>query len=180
MTSAKHVLVIGGARSGKSRFAQQLVEASAASAPLYLATAQALDSEMRVRIDLHVAARDARWRTLEAPYDLAGALAAAAPGTAVLVDCLTIWLSNLLLRGDDLDEATDDLAALVPRLTGPAVFVSNEVGSGIVPDSALGRRFRDAQGRLNQAMASACDHVVLVAAGLPLQLKPAPGAAIAL
>ena len=166
------LLVIGGARSGKSRYAQQLAERSGL-APVFIATAEAWDDEMSARIQLHVEARDARWRTIEAPYDLAAALvAAAAPTRVVLVDCLTLWLSNLVLRGDDIDGASRHLAGLVAQLTGPVVFVSNEVGSGIVPDTALGRRFRDAQGRLNQEMARACRAVVQVTAGLPLQLKP--------
>ena len=168
------VLVIGGARSGKSRYAQELAEGSG-RAPVFVATAEAWDDEMAARIRAHVAARDARWRTVEAPYALGDTLAAVAgPVSVVLVDCLTLWLSNLMLRGDDAEAAGRDLAALLPRLAGPAIFVSNEVGAGIVPENALGRRFRDAQGRLNQVMAAACDAVVLVTAGLPVQLKPRP------
>ena len=166
--------MLGGARSGKSSFAQTQVEASGLEA-VFVATAHAYDEEMRTRIARHVAARDSRWRTVEAPYDLADLLATeAAPGRLLLVDCLTLWLSNILLRGDDVEAAAAALVAEVGRLGGPAVFVSNEVGSGIVPDNALARQFRDAQGRLNQAMAQACAHVVLVTAGLPLVLKPAP------
>ena len=169
---AMSLLVIGGARSGKSRYAQELVEGSRL-APVFIATAEAWDDEMAARIRLHVAARDSRWRTVEAPYDLASTLAeAAAPGCAVLVDCLTLWLSNLILRGDDLAAATGQLASAVATLAGPVVFVTNEVGAGIVPDNALGRAFRDAQGRLNQEMAHACQAVVQITAGLPLQLKP--------
>ena len=172
------LLVLGGARSGKSRYAQRLVEGNA-RAPVFIATAQAFDDEMATRIGLHVAARDVRWQTLDAPYALVETLAAtAAADRIVLVDCLTLWLSNRMLRGDDVDVAGTELAALVPRLAGPVVFVSNEVGSGIVPDNALGRRFRDAQGRLNQDMAAACHTVVQVVAGLPLQLKPRPAPAI--
>ena len=174
---AMSLLVLGGARSGKSGYAQALAEASGLD-PVFIATAQAFDDEMAERIRLHVVARERgdggrRWRTVEAPFDLAGTLAGeAAPGRIVLVDCLTLWLSNLLLRGDDVAAATADLAALLPVLAGPAILVSNEVGSGVVPASALGRRFRDAQGRLNQAMAAACRAAVLVVAGLPLQIKP--------
>jgi adenosylcobinamide kinase/adenosylcobinamide-phosphate guanylyltransferase len=169
------LLVIGGARSGKSGFAQRQVEARAAAEclePVFVATAHAYDDEMADRIATHVAARDARWRTLEAPYDLSRAIAAAAqPGRILLVDCLTLWLSNLLLRGDDLEAASLGLVAALRDLPAPIVLVSNEVGWGIVPENALARRFRDAQGRLNQQIAAACPTVVLVAAGLPLVLK---------
>ncbi len=171
---AMSLLVLGGARSGKSRYAQSAAERSGL-APVFVATAQAWDEEMSARIRLHVAARDARWRKLDAPYALGEALVeAAGPETIVLVDCLTLWLSNLMLRGDEPEGATAELAAFVAQLAGPAIFVSNEVGAGIVPDTVLGRRFRDAQGRLNQALASVCTTVVHVTAGLPIQLKPRP------
>ena len=168
---AAGLLVLGGARSGKSRFAQEQAEGSGLDL-VFVATAQAGDREMEERIARHAEARDARWRLLEAPFDLAGALGEAAGGRLLLVDCLTLWLSNIFLRGDDVDRATASLAAAVAALRGPAILVSNEVGSGIVPDNALARRFRDAQGRLNQAVAAACGGVVLVVAGLPLVLKP--------
>lgn len=178
------VLVLGGARSGKSGVAQRLVEARVASGgrdPVFIATAQAHDAEMETRIAAHAAARDTRWRTIDAPFDLVGILEAAArPERILLVDCLTLWLSNLMLRGDDVAAMSSALASLVPRLQASAVFVSNEVGGGIVPENALARRFRDAQGRLNQAMAAACDTVVLVTAGLPLVLKPRPPLAVPL
>ncbi len=169
------VLVVGGARSGKSAHAQARAEATELDR-LFVATAHAYDAEMVERIARHVAARDAAWRTIEAPYDLAGVLADhAAPTRVLLVDCLTLWLSNLMLRGDDVEAASEALAALVPRLPGASVLVSNEVGWGIVPENALARRFRDAQGRLNQRIAAVCGTVVLVAAGLPLVMKaPAP------
>ena len=164
-------LVLGGARSGKSRHAESLVEA-AAPAALYLATAQALDAEMAERIRRHRARRGARWTTREEPLDLAAALAEAArPGRPVLVDCLTLWLSNLLLAGRDVDEAIAGLLAALPLLAGPVVFVANEVGLGIVPDNALARAFRDHAGRLNQAVAARAQRVVFLAAGLPLTLK---------
>ncbi len=174
-----HLFVIGGARSGKSAFAQRHVEARVARdrlAPVFVATAEAYDDEMVARIAAHVAARvadpGAPWRTIEAPYELAEAVAEqAAPGRIVLVDCLTLWLSNRLLRGDDIEAASDALLASLAGAGGPVVLVSNEVGFGIVPDNALARRFRDAQGRLNQAVAAVCGSVVLVAAGLPLVLK---------
>ena len=166
--------MLGGARSGKSAYAQRQAE-GAGLAPVFVATAHAWDDEMRERIARHVAARGASWTTREAPYDLIDTLPALArPERVVMVDCLTLWLSNLMLRGDDVEDATRALADLVPALAGPAVYVSNEVGGGIVPDTPLGRCFRDAQGRLNQAMAAACEAVMLVTAGLPRQLKPAP------
>ncbi len=177
-----HALVIGGARSGKSRFAEALARRSGLDR-VYIATATPFDDEMRERITNHRAdrARDG-WRTVEEPLELARALRyEAAPGRIVLVDCLTLWLTNLML-GEATEAAQSDaavacsrLAAMVPDLAGPVVFVSNEVGWGIVPDNKLARDFRDAQGRLNQAMAEACDHVVLVAAGLPLTLKGEAG-----
>ena len=173
-TRIASLLVLGGARSGKSAYAQRQAEECGLD-PVFVATAEPWDDEMRARIALHVAARGAPWTTHDAPYALAEALPALSkPGAIVLVDCLTLWLSNLMLRGDDVDGAGRLLAELLPTLAGPAIFVSNEVGAGIVPETHLGRRFRDAQGRLNQAMAAACDAVVLVTAGLPCQLKPAP------
>lgn len=172
------LLVLGGARSGKSAYAQAQAEASG-HAPVFIATAQAYDEEMTARIAAHARARDRRWRLIEAPFGLAGAVAGAAePGSIAVVDCLTLWLTNVMLRGDDADAAARDLAAAVPGLNGPVIFVSNEVGGGIVPDNALARRFRDAQGRLNQAMAAACTGVVLVSAGLPLVLKPGAPATV--
>ena len=165
------LLVLGGARSGKSRFAQLEAEESRLEL-IFVATAQAYDTEMKERIAAHAAARDARWTLVEAPFDLSIALAQARPGRLLLVDCMTLWLSNILLRGDDLGAAIRDLIAATARIDGPVIFVSNEVGSGIVPDNALSRAFRDAQGHLNQALAAACERAVLVVAGLPLWLKP--------
>lgn len=168
---ARVTLVLGGARSGKSRHAETLVERHP-GACIYLATAQALDGEMRRRIAEHRARRGDRWTTVEEPLDLVGSLeSAAAGGAAVLVDCLTLWLSNLMHAGRDVDRETDRLVDVLPRLSGPVVFVSNEVGLGIVPDNALARDFRDHAGRLNQRMAAAAQHVVFLAAGLPLVLK---------
>ena len=174
MIGCRSVLVLGGARSGKSRYALNLAESSAPERVM-IATAQALDDEMAERIARHQAERDASWTTREAPLDLVAALAEAAqPGRAVLVDCLTLWLTNLLLAERDLEAATAELAASIPALRGPAVFVSNEVGQGITPVSKMGRVFQDAQGRTNQTLARACDAVVAVSAGLPRLLKPAP------
>lgn len=170
---AARVLVLGGARSGKSAFAQARAEATG-RACVYVATAEARDGEMTARIAAHVAARGPAWRTLEAPYALATTLVAqAGPGVVVLVDCLTLWLSNRMLRGDDVEVAGTELVTTIAAgLAGPVILVSNEVGAGIVPETALGRRFRDAQGRLNQQLAAVCDQVVLVTAGLPQLLKP--------
>lgn len=166
------LLVLGGARSGKSRYAQALAEQSGKKRVL-IATAQPGDGEMAARIAAHRAERDAEWRTIEAPLLLSAALReATAPDTIVLVDCLTLWLSNLMFASCDVSNESLRLAETISRLPGPAVFVSNEVGTGIVPDNRLARDFRDAQGRLNQIVAAACNMVVLVAAGLPLTLKP--------
>ena len=169
---ARSCLVLGGARSGKSAFGQALAERSGRQA-IYLATAAIWDGEMADRVALHRAARDSRWRTIEEQLDLVGALQREARGdTIVLVDCLTLWLTNLMLGEADADAEASRLVAAIADAPGPVIFVSNEVGAGIVPDNALARRFRDAQGRLNAAVARACDTVVLVTAGLPQLLKP--------
>lgn len=169
----RSLLVLGGARSGKSHFAQGLAEASG-RLPVLIATAQAHDDEMAQRIARHAADRGPKWALVEEPIALAAALRREAREDRILVvDCATLWLSNLLLRGGDLRAATDELAGLIAELAGPVVFVSNEVGLGIVPENALARAFRDAQGSLNQALAAGCDTVVLVSAGLALRLKPA-------
>ncbi len=168
----RSLLVIGGARSGKSRYAQTAAEQSGKS-PVLIATGEAKDAEMAARIAAHQGARGASWRTIEAPLALATTLKeTAAPGTIVLVDCLTLWLSNLMLAGGDAEAEGQRLAAIIAGLAGPVIFVTNEVGAGIVPDNVLARRFQDAQGRLNQTIAAACDAAVLVSAGLPLILKP--------
>jgi adenosylcobinamide kinase/adenosylcobinamide-phosphate guanylyltransferase len=163
-------LVIGGARSGKSRHAEALVRAGP-SPWLYLATAQALDAEMHARIDEHRARREAGWRTEEVPIDLAEALDAVPAGQPVLVDCLTLWLSNVMLAERNVEVAAARLAETLAQPRGPWVVVTNEVGLGIVPDNALARRFRDAAGWLNQRVAAVADAVVLVVAGLPLKVK---------
>ena len=162
-------LVLGGARSGKSRYAEALIGERPA---IYVATATAGDEEMATRIRAHRARRGGNWTTREAPLDLTAALAADdAAGGPRLVDCLTLWLSNLLLAGRDPAAESAALLDRLPRLTSPVVFVANEVGLGIVPDNALARRFRDHAGRLNQDIAATADRVVFVAAGLPLFLK---------
>jgi adenosylcobinamide kinase/adenosylcobinamide-phosphate guanylyltransferase len=163
-------LVLGGARSGKSCYAERLIAAQGGGAT-YIATAEAFDDEMRQRIAEHRQRRVGRWRTVDAPLDLAPALAGVAEGEPVLVDCLTLWLSNVMLAGRDVEAASNELVAALAAAAGPVVLVSNEVGLGIVPDNALARRFRDAQGRLNSRVAEIADRVVLVAAGLPLTLK---------
>ncbi|WP_197707479.1 bifunctional adenosylcobinamide kinase/adenosylcobinamide-phosphate guanylyltransferase [Sphingobium sp. LB126] len=165
------LLVLGGARSGKSRYAQERCEAVPGRL-VYIATAQAFDSEMTERIARHRGERGARWSTIEAPLDLAGAIGEAADqGDAILIDCLTLWLSNLLLAGTDMATARAGLIDGVAACPVPVISVANEVGFGIVPDNALARRFRDEAGWLNQDMAALCREVVLVAAGLPLTLK---------
>jgi len=166
-------LVIGGARSGKSAYAEGLIaEASRPNGPrpLYIATAEARDPEMRERIGLHRERRGALWETVEEPLHLAGALVAGG-GRAVLVDCLTLWLTNHLLAGRDLAAERDRLVATLQALDGPIVLIANEVGLGIVPDNALARAFRDEAGLLNQAVARAANRVVFMAAGLPLIMK---------
>jgi len=171
-------LVLGGANSGKSDFAETLVKNSRLSR-IYIATAQAFDAEMQAKIDAHRAARGAGWTTVEAPLDLVDALENCAKGAAVLVDCATLWLSNHLLADHDLAGQGASLLAALARAPGPIVVVSNEVGMGIVPDNALARRFRTAQGRLNRDLAARAGLVVAVMAGLPLVLKGTlPGARV--
>jgi adenosylcobinamide kinase/adenosylcobinamide-phosphate guanylyltransferase len=167
-------LVLGGARSGKSAFAQGAAEARAAKAGgrlVMVATAQAFDSEMAERIERHRVDRGSAWTTVEAPMDLAAALDSLGAGDVVVVDCLTLWLSNLMLADRDLAAEATELVASAARFQGALWLVSNEVGFGIVPDNALARRFRDEAGRLHQALAQAAEAVTLVVAGLTLRLK---------
>ena len=166
-------LVLGGARSGKSRFAEQAVMASPAPW-IYVATAEPFDAEMTARIAEHRSRRGGQWRTVEAPLDLAGAIAGAPASAAVLVDCLTLWLNNLMFNKRDVDGETLRLETALAARQAPTVLVSNEVGSGIVPDNTEARRFRDLQGRLNQRIAARADHVVLLVAGLPMVVKGQP------
>lgn len=191
---AASCLVIGGARSGKSTYAERLAADWQAAGPgrqvIYVATAAAGDGEMARRIEHHQARRPAGWGLIESPLALAAALRGASrPDTLLLVDCLTLWLSNLLFSGraaaqaeagevvdcDLLTGEQDALLAVLKALPGPVVLVSNEVGCGIVPMGAVSRLFADLQGRINQRVAAQAERVVLVAAGLPLLLKGRPG-----
>jgi adenosylcobinamide kinase / adenosylcobinamide-phosphate guanylyltransferase len=176
----RSLLVIGGARSGKSRYGQTCAEQSGKQ-PVLIATAEAGDAEMAKRIAAHRTARGSRWRVVEEKLDLVAALhRESAKDRVLLIDCLTLWLSNLMHQAREPEPECELLVQAIKGLKGPAIFVSNEVGLGIVPDNELGRRFRDAQGRLNQAVAAACEAVVLITAGLPMILKPAPHLALGL
>jgi adenosylcobinamide kinase / adenosylcobinamide-phosphate guanylyltransferase len=163
-------LVLGGARSGKSRYAENLI---AALPPpwTFVATAEAGDAEMAERIAVHRLRRGKDWHTVEAPHHLPAALAGVAADAPVLVDCLTLWLSNRMLAEADLETEIAHLEAALSGRPAAVVLVSNEVGLGIVPDNELARRFRDLQGRLNQRMAARADRVVLMVAGLPVVVK---------
>jgi adenosylcobinamide kinase/adenosylcobinamide-phosphate guanylyltransferase len=163
------ILVLGGARSGKSRFAEEMIEQDARQA-LYLATAEPGDEEMSARIAAHRARRGSRWTTTEEPIEIVNILLAA-DTQPVLVDCLTLWLSNLLGAQRDIGFEIERLLAALPQLKAPVVLVANEVGLGIVPENALARAFRDYAGRLNQGVAALAQRVVFMAAGLPLRLK---------
>ncbi len=164
-------LVLGGARSGKSRYAERAIEA-AAGGGLYLATADIADAEMAARIAGHRARRGPTWSTIEEPIEIAGRIEAEArPDRPILVDCLTLWLSNLMHAGRDIGAETERLLAALAAARGPVVLVANEVGLGIVPETPLGRAFRDQAGRLNQRVAAMAERVVFVAAGLPMPLK---------
>jgi len=166
-------LILGGARSGKSRLAEQLAVASGL-AVTYIATSQPLDGEMNERVRLHRERRPAEWGLIEEPLGLAAVLRAeAAPGRCLLVDCLTLWLTNLLLQDDPqrLCEERDALLDCLEQLPGTLILVSNETGLGVVPMGELTRRYVDAAGLLHQAVAERCERVVLTVAGLPLMLK---------
>jgi len=179
MTSAAThsiTLFIGGARSGKSRRGEALLT-SGPPPWTYIATAEAFDEEMRARIAAHRMTRGAGWRTIEAPLALADALGPEAEAARpILIDCLTLWLSNLMLASRDLEAETQRLLSAIASASDrvPIVLVSNEVGLGIVPEAALGREFRDHQGRLNQQVAAIATRVVFMAAGIPLILKGPP------
>lgn len=166
----KRTLVLGGAASGKSDYSEQLVR-SCGLDKSYIATAQAFDDEMRRKITKHQEDRGTDWLTTEAPVDLPEQLVKQPEGNVTLVDCLTLWLSNLMLSEADIPEITKALLTSIDSNPDPIVFVSNEVGLGIVPDTPLGRRFREHQGKLNRLIAAKSDLVVLVTAGIPQVLK---------
>lgn len=168
--AAPLTLVVGGARSGKSGMAERLAR-STGLARRYIATAEAWDDEMRDRIAAHRLSRGADWTTIDAPLDVATALSHAAPNEVVLIDCATLWLTNHLLAGHDLEQQGQLLSDALAACLVPVIIVSNEVGWGIVPDNALARSFRDAQGRLNQRLARQAGLVIGVMAGLPFALK---------
>ncbi len=166
----KGTFVLGGAASGKSAWAETFIESEGLPI-VYLATGRVLDAEVAGRVEVHRARRDTRWRTVEEPLDLAPTLSGLAVNQPVLVDCATMWLSNHLIDGSDLGQAQADLIAALRACAAPWVIVSNEVGQGIVPENALARRFREAQGRLNIALAAQAELAVQVIAGLPQVLK---------
>lgn len=170
------ILITGGSRSGKSVYAETrtkgLCAKDANKAPIYIATAEALDQEMAARIATHQERRGPEWTVIAAPLLLAEALLECDGRGPCLVDCLTIWLSNLIFANRDIDAATNALLAALAGRQDEVIFVSNEVGSGIVPENALARRFRDEAGRLNQNIAAAVDEVYVVISGIPMRLKP--------
>lgn len=164
------ILITGGARSGKSKRAEMRTRAFPGQ-PVYIATAEALDTEMEERIAKHRARRGTDWIEREVPLDLVQALVETEGGGARLVDCLTLWLSNLLHSERDWSHEVSHLADILPRLRSPVVMVTNEVGLGIVPDNTLARAYRDAAGIMNQTFADVADEVEFVVAGLPMKLK---------
>lgn len=166
----KLTLVLGGAASGKSDFAEMLARKTKLPRS-YIATAQAFDDEMREKIAKHQRDRGDGWHTTEAPIELCSALSSQAKGNVVLIDCLTLWLSNLLLADQNITEVHKNLLNALQKFDGPVICVSNEVGLGLVPDTPLGRKFREAQGRLNREIAAKADLVVLVTAGIPQAIK---------
>lgn len=172
-------LVTGGCRSGKSRHAQLLAEAVDGLHRCYIATCVPLDDEMRRRVSRHQAERGPEWRTVEAPLAVAEAIDAHAPQVdVILVDCLTLWISNLMGAGQEIDSLVanaHELAAAVQRSVCPLILVTNEVGAGIVPENALARAYRDAAGLVNQIVAAACDTVIWTVAGIPVTIKPQMG-----
>jgi len=163
-------LIFGGAKSGKSNYAENL--ASPYSNKIYIATAEARDEEMQKRIKSHQSQRDKHWQTIEEPTDLISHLTKSHPeNTVILIDCMTIWLSNLMEHNQDITNATEALLNILPKSSADVILVSNELGLSIVPENALARAFRDEQGLLNQKLAKCATNVVFIAAGLPLNLK---------
>lgn len=175
MIDNQKILVLGGCRSGKSNHALQLAQ-SMGDRRVFVATCVPRDDEMQARVDRHRHERDRTWRTLEVPVDIAGAIGSQSPAADVmLVDCLTLWLSNLLIETQDatrIRRKIDDLAEAVKAAPNAVVLVSNEVGAGIVPENRLARLYRDLAGWTNQAVAAACDQVVWTVAGIPVTIKP--------
>jgi len=171
---AQITLILGGARSGKSAHGEHLALSSDLE-PVYVATAEALDDEMRARIAAHKTRREGQgWRDVEAPLDLAAAIASEAGADRILlVDCLTLWLTNLMVAGRDIPPATAELGGMLAGAPGQIILVSNEVGFGIVPENKMAREFRDHAGRLHQEIAARAEHVLLMVAGLPVVVKPA-------
>ena len=175
METAISTLVLGGAASGKSAYAEELT-LRLPGTPVYIATAQAFDDEMTDKIAAHRQRRGGVWTTIEEPLELPTAITEnGVANTVLLVDCLTLWLSNLMTAERDIAAETDTLVDAIRGVQGHIVLVSNELGLGLVPGDELSRRFRDLQGTLNQAVAAATDRVVFVAAGLPMTLKGEPG-----
>lgn len=169
----KSVFVIGGARSGKSAFALQLAE-SMGGHRIFVATAEALDGEMEERIGRHRKERSSSWETVEEPLDIAGRLSGASTGSVVLIDCLTLWVSNLVSSGLDDGRVVQEalrLSGAIKAARSSVIAVSNELGLGIVPENSLARRFRDLSGIVNREVAGACVEVYFIAAGIPLKMK---------
>lgn len=167
--------VIGGCRSGKSRHALRLAESTPAGRRIFVATCIPHDEEMRTRVANHQGERGGEWETLEVPEMLAEAVADhSRPGTLLLIDCLTLWTSNLLLAGDDpksINHPMDELISALKAAPGPVILVSNEVGTGIVPENRLARLYRDMVGKVNQTVAACADRVILTVAGIPVTIK---------
>lgn len=167
----KSILITGGARSGKSRIAESWTLRLGRS-PVYVATAQSDDEEMALRIADHRSRRGPEWMTVQEPLELGRALLETDGAGPRLVDCLTLWLSNLMLAQRDWSDAAHVLAETIRAQSAPVILVTNEVGGGIVPENAIARRFRDAAGAVNQLIAEAVDEVYLAVSGYPLQVKP--------
>ena len=173
MLEPSSIFVLGGASSGKSIYAEELVS-RLPGAPIYLATAQAFDDEMADKVEVHRRRRGVDWTTVEEPYDLPDAISEhGVTDTVLLVDCLTLWLFNLVSAERDITDQTEALIKAISGVEGRIVLVSNEIGLGLVPDNVVGRRFRNLHGTLNQAVAATADRVVFIAAGLPVTLKGA-------
>ena len=174
--SASHVtFILGGARSGKSAFAEKICQELAVAENkqlIYIATAEAFDQEMQERIDLHIRRRGDHWQTINSPLDLADQIRNLTSDQVVLVDCLTIWLNNLIYHEKNIQQALDDLSQALTTVPCSVIFVSNEIGLGLVPMDKLSRRFRDHSGTMNQQIAALANTVYFVAAGLPIKMKP--------